>query len=103
MNNIAYEIKGYIFDEHKTRKNETLFWTDGALSMIDHQKRWYENARKMGYKTGELDEEETIKANYRGHLTDEQLTAIINDGDLMRTPFDLLFPQKIKAYLNQNK
>lgn len=85
----TYEIKGYYFNEDGTTTEDTLFYHTGVYSMIDFQRTWAEEG-------GELDEVATIKANYGGELTEEQLITITNDGDLMDAPFSELFPQKIK-------
>lgn len=94
-----YEIKGFYFGEGKKVFNDSQFFTVGSDSMIDHQKMWYEEALKLGYESGELNEAGILRANYDGKLTEEQVISIINDGELMNTPFDELFPTKIKEYV----
>lgn len=96
-----YEIKGYYFPEGEEKKvlSDTHFHYAGSDSMIDHQKMWYDESLKLGHESGEIDEAEIIKANYDKPLTEEQLMAIVNNGELMDTPFSELFPTKITENL----
>lgn len=96
---VSYEIKGYYFGENHHVTPDTHFHYSDSDSMIDHQKTWYEEAVKSGYESGELDEAEIIKANYKGVLSDEQVIAIVNDRTLMNEPFRELFPVKINGFL----
>lgn len=95
----TYEIQGYYFKDGGTVIPDTHFHHSDSDSMIDHQKAWYEDAKKNGYTSGELDEIVTIKANHKGVLTKGQLLAIVNDGELMDTPFGDLFPKKLNTYV----
>ncbi|WP_078598594.1 hypothetical protein [Evansella clarkii] len=95
----SYEIEGIYFKEDGQVVSDTSFLYSDSDSMIDHQKTWYEEARKNGYPSGELDEAAIIRKNYNGEITDEQMIAIVNDGELMDTPFGELFPKKLNAYL----
>ncbi|MGX1195781.1 hypothetical protein [Metabacillus sp. SLBN-84] len=95
----TYQIQGYYFGEGRSVIQDTNYHYEGAGSMIDHQKIWYEEALKAGHQSGELDEAEIIQANYKSTITDEQLMAVLNDGTLMSTPFNELFPAKLDAFL----
>jgi hypothetical protein len=97
----SYEIQGYYFEEGQTVTPDTHFHHSDCDSMIDHQRAWYEEAKKNGHKSGEIDEIQTILSNYKRPLTDEQLLAIVNDGALMDTPFGELFPTKIDAFIKE--
>lgn len=96
---VSYEIKGFYFGEGHQITPDTHFHYSDSDSMIDHQKTWHDEAMKNGHQSGELDEAEIIKANYKGALTDEQLIAIVNDRTLMDAPFRELFPAKINEFL----
>lgn len=101
-----YEIHGFLFEADQDGKRgktvkDIAFFNIGEDSMIDHQRMWYEEARKLGYESGELDEAKTIRSNYDGELTEEQVIAIINDRTLMDTPLNELFSSKISAYLQE--
>lgn len=98
----TYEIKGFYYGEDRNVFGDTHFHTVGCDSMIDHQKTWYNEAKKLGYESGELDEAGIIRTNYNGDLTEGQILAIVNDGDLMDTPFDTLFPRKLKEYVRSD-
>lgn len=102
-NKSSYKIKGFYIGENGVIIPDTHFHYSGVDSMIDHQRIWYAEAEKNGYQSGELDEAAIMQENYKGQLTltQEQLLAIINDGELMNTPFDELFPTKIDAYIIQ--
>lgn len=93
----SYAIEGYYFQEGGKTTPDTHFHYSDRDSIIDHQRMWYEVAIKNGYRSGELDSIATIRANYKGELTNEQLLAIVNDGTLMDAPFGELFPEKINA------
>jgi hypothetical protein len=97
----SYEIQGRYFGEGGTVTPDTHFHHSDCDSMIDHQKAWYEEAKKNGHKSGEIDEIQTILSNYKRPLTNEQLLAIINDGTLMDTPFKELFPSKIDGFIKE--
>lgn len=84
----TYHIKGYYFNEDGTSTEDTFFYHTGEYSIIDFQRIW-------GDEGGELDEVGTIKANYPGELTEDQLITITNDSDYMDAPFSKLFPKKI--------
>jgi len=96
-----YAIKGFYFGDDKETITDTHYHYNGADSLIDHQRAWYNEAINSGYVGGELDEAETIKANYDGELTEELLIAITNDGTLMDTPLHQLFPHAISQYVVQ--
>lgn len=95
----TYEIQGYYFKDGGVVIPDSHFHHSDSDSMIDHQKAWYEEAKKAGYASGELDEIVTITSNYKGELNKGQLLAIVNDGELMDTPFGELFPKKIKTFV----
>lgn len=96
-----YQIKGYYFGGDGTVTSDTHFHHSECDSMIDHQRIWYEDAKKNGHSAGEIDEIQTIQSNYKGPLTDEQLLAIVNDGALMDTAFKELFPSKINTFIKE--
>ena len=102
----VYEIHGILFKAGKDGERgktveDTAFFHVGTDSMIDHQRTWYEEALKLGYVSGELDEATTIRKNYDGEITEEEMMAIINDKELMDTPLDELFSSKIDEYLEE--
>lgn len=97
----SYTIQGLNFGENGSVTHDTAFHYAEGDSMIDHQKAWYEEAVKNGYASGELDVTAIIQSNYKRTLTEGQLLAIVNDGELMSAPFGELFPKKIDAYLIQ--
>lgn len=95
----TYAIHGFYFQPDGQMTLDTHFHYSDGDSMIDHQKSWYNEALKLGYNSGDLDEASIIKTNYRGALTDEQVLAIVNDSKLMSTPFGELFSRKIAKYV----
>lgn len=101
-----YEIHGILYEagengERGETVEDTAFFYVGTDSMIDHQRMWSEESQKLGYMSGELDEAKTIRANYDGEITEEEMIAIINDRELMDTPIDELFRSKIDEYLKE--
>ena len=95
----TYTIKGFYYRGTDETHTDTHFHHAGTDSIKDLQRIWYDESLKAGYDSGELDEAEIIRTNFWGKVTEEQLIAIINDGDLMDTPLDKLFDEALPEYL----
>lgn len=95
------KIIGYYFTDKATSfvKSQMTISDDAAksTSMLEWQRKWYNQAIERGYASGELDEEGILRENVSRNLSDTELIEIINDGDLMRLPLSELIHK-----LNQN-